>query len=237
MYPSRIPRSLVAVGAGLVGLVAISQIILRLRSKLHPRPIPLRLAGVLRSSTRRRLFGSPEEIVERAGVAPGMHVLEIGPGTGYFTPALARCVAGQGKQGRVTCVEIQPEMIDMLRQHLNEEGIEHVEIVQGDAQKLSFSDESFDLIFLATVVGEVPDTQACFTTCARLLKPGGTLAVTEYVIDNDFLLPGAITRFAVKAGFQDAAYSGVPWWTYTARYRKPNAVPNIACVSSSRLYP
>ncbi|HET8846198.1 MAG TPA: class I SAM-dependent methyltransferase, partial [Ktedonobacteraceae bacterium] len=58
-------RRLTAILAGLLGFLVICQIILRLRSKLYPKPIPFRLAPVLRASSRRWLFGSPEKIVER----------------------------------------------------------------------------------------------------------------------------------------------------------------------------
>jgi protein-L-isoaspartate O-methyltransferase len=215
---------------GLLGLYIISQIILRLRSMLRPRPIPVRLAGVLSSSLRRKCFGAPEEIIKRSGVTPGMRVLEIGPGPGYFTPALARCVASQGEQGSVTCVEIQPAMIEMLRQRLHKEQITNVEIVQGDGQKLPLPAESFDLIFLVTVIGEVPDAQALFHQCAQVLKPGGILAVTEQVFDSDFHQPGFVHNLARIAELEDVSYSGSRWWVYTARYRKPVLVPNLEYV-------
>lgn len=210
--------------AGLLSLVVIGQIVIRVRHRLKPGPMPLKNVPILRSPARRKLFGTPEQIIERAGVAPGMRVLEIGPGPGNFTVALARCVASQGKQGSVTCVEIQPEMIDMLRELLTAEEIKNVEVVQGDAQVLSFPEESFDLVFLATVVGEVPDAQAFFHECVRILKPGGILAVTEQISDPDFHMPKSVRKLARNAGLEDAGFTGLPWWVYTARYRKPVTV-------------
>ncbi len=210
--------------AGLLCFVVIGQIVIRVRHRLKPGPMPLKSAPILRSAARRKLFGSPEQIIERAGVAPGMRVLEIGPGPGNFTVALARRVASQGMQGSVTCVEIQPEMIDMLRELLTAEEIKNVEVVQGDAQVLSFPEESFDLVFLATVVGEVPDTQAFFHECVRVLKPGGIVAVTEQISDPDFHMPKSVRKLARNAGLQEAGLAGRPWWVYTARYRKPAAV-------------
>ncbi len=77
--------------AGLLSLFVIGQTILRIRHRHKPRPMPIRMAPALRSSARRKLFGTPEQIVERAGVTPGMRVLEIGPGPGNFTVTLSRC--------------------------------------------------------------------------------------------------------------------------------------------------
>lgn len=213
--------------AGLLSLWLIGQIILRIRRRSHPRPIPTRLAGIMRSPFRRRWFGQPEKIVEHAGVAPGMHVLEIGPGPGNFTLPLARRVASQGMQGSITCVEIQPQMINLLRQSLAKEQINNVEILQGDAQTLSLPPESFDLVFLATVIGEIPDVQVVFDHCRQVLKPGGVLAVIEQVCDPDFHMPGSVRKLAHKAGLQDCGSTGLPWWSYTARYCKPVATPGL----------
>jgi SAM-dependent methyltransferase len=213
--------------AGLLSLFVIGQTIIRIRHRLKPRPMPLRMAGILRSPARRKLFGTPEQVLERAGVTPGMQVLEIGPGPGNFTVALARYVASQRKQGSVSCVEIQPEMIDMLRQALITEQINNVDILQGDAQKLSFPPESFDMVFLVTVVGEMPDPQALFYECARVLKPGGVLSVTEQIVDPDFRLPGSVRKLAITAGLQDSGYVEGPWWNHTARYRKPAGVSSL----------
>jgi len=185
------------------------------------------MARKLRSSARHKLFGTPEQVAERAGVMPGMHILEIGPGPGNFTVALARCVGSQGKQGNVTCVEIQPGMIQMLRRQLSAEQINNVEVLQGDAQKLSLPPESFDMVFLAAVVGEAPDAQALFSKCMQVLKPGGILAVTEQVMNPSFRPSGSVRQLAITVGLQDSGYIAGPWWNYTARYRKPAAIPSL----------
>jgi protein-L-isoaspartate O-methyltransferase len=205
----------------LLGPFLLAQILLRVLRRLHPQPMPAYLARHLHSPMRSRLFGEPELIVERAGVTPGMRVLEVGPGSGYFTMLLARRVAEQGAGGSVTCVEIQPGMIEILRRSLNTAQIRNVEIVQGDARQLPFPQESFDLVFLACVVGETPGLVTMFRECVRVLKPGGILAVTEQVSDPDFRSLGSIDRLAEGVGLEDAGHAGLPWWGYTARYRKP----------------
>jgi SAM-dependent methyltransferase len=207
--------------AGLLGVFMLAQVITRIVAKRNPKPIPVSKSSLLSSPVRSILFGTPERTVERAGVTPGMRVLEIGPGPGNFTIALAQRVAELGQLGSVTCVELQPEMIDLLQSRLREHHIDNVEVVQGDAQALPLPAESFDLVFLATVVGEVPDKQALFRECERVLKPGGVLTVTEQISDPDFCLPGYSRKLADNCGFIDAGYVGRPWWFYTARYLKP----------------
>ncbi len=203
----------------LAGFVLV-QVVLRVLRRAAPEPMPWRLAPVLTTHWRSRLFGTPERVLDRAGVTPGMRVLEVGPGPGVYTLPLARRVASSGEDGSVTCLEIQPQMIEMLRERLRDAGIENVEVIQGDGRQMPLPDESFDMVFLVDVVGEVPDKPALFRECARVLKPGGTLAVTEQISDPDFRAPSTVRTLAAGAGLGDEGRVGLPWWTYTARYRK-----------------
>ena len=212
-WPSRIVL-------GVVAVFLLVQVILRALRRAAPRPMPSRLAPVLTSPWRSRLFGAPEQTLDRSGVEPGMRVLEIGPGPGVYTVLLARRVAAQGAQGSITCVEIQPEMIAMLREHLQDAGVQNVEVIRGDGRQIPSPENSFDLVFLAGVLGETPDLPALFDECTRVLKPGGTLAVTEQISDPDFRLPSTVGKLAANAGLEEAGQEGLAWWTYTARYRK-----------------
>jgi ubiquinone/menaquinone biosynthesis C-methylase UbiE len=154
--------------------------------------MPSRLAPVLTTTLRSWLFGTPERVLDRAGVTPGMRVLEVGPGPGVYTVPLARRVASSGDDGGVTCLEIQPERITMLRERLRAAGIQNAEVVQGNGRQMPLPDDRFDLVFLVDVVGEVPDKPVFLRECARVLKRGGTLAVTEQINDPDFRLPSTV---------------------------------------------
>jgi arsenite methyltransferase len=202
-------------------LFVLQQGVVRILRRASPRPMPSRLAPVLTMPWRSRLFGTPEQVLDHARVTPGMRVLEIGPGPGVYTVPLAHRVAAQGKHGRITCVEIQSEMIEMLRERLQDAGVQNVEIIQGDGgQQIPTPESSFDLVFLVDVLGEIPEKSVFLRECARVLKPGGTLAVTERVSDPDFQLPSTVRTLATDAGLREEGMEGQPWWTYTARYRK-----------------
>jgi protein-L-isoaspartate O-methyltransferase len=212
-WPSRIML-------GVAAVVLLVQVILRALRRAAPRPMPSRFSPVLTSPWRSRLFGAPEQTLDRSGVVPGMQVLEIGPGPGVYTVFLARRVAAQGAHGSITCVEIQPDMIEMLRERLQDTGVQNVEVIQGDGRDIPSPENSFDLVFLAGVLGETPDLPALFEECTRVLKPGGTLAVTEQISDPDFRLPSTVRKLAANAGLEEAGQEGLAWWTYTARYHK-----------------
>ena len=222
MLISRIPTLLrpARIMLGVLAVFVLVQIVLRVFRRAAPEPMPWRLAPMLTTRGRSRLFGAPERVLDRAGVAPGMRALEVGPGPGMYTVALAKRVASSGEDGRVTCLEIQPQMIEMLRERLRAAEIRNVEVIQGDGQRIPLPDATFDLIFLVDVVGEIPDKFAFFAECARVLKPGGTLAVTEQISDPDFQLPSTVRTLASAVGLQDGGLAGLPWWTYTSRFRK-----------------
>jgi len=99
-------------------------------------------------------------------------------------------------------------------------GVPNVEVVQGDGRQMPLPNDDFDLVFLVDVVGEIPDKPAFFSECARVLKPDGTLAVTEQINDPDFRLPSTVRKLAAEAGLREEGREGLSWWTYTARYRK-----------------
>jgi protein-L-isoaspartate O-methyltransferase len=205
---------------GVVAIFVLVQVVIRILRRTVPGPMPFRLAPVLTTPLRSRLFGTPQRVLDRAGVTPGMRVLEIGPGPGVYTIPLAQRVASPSEDGSVICLEIQPEMITMLRERLSAAGIQNVEVVHGDGRQMFLPDGSFDLVFLVDVVGEIPDKPTFFRECARVLKPGGTLAVTEQINDPDFRLPSTVRTLAVGAELREEGRAGLPWWTYTARYRK-----------------
>ena len=214
------PKLIVVGMVGVLAVFVLLQVLLRIFRRAAPEPMPWRLAPMLTTRLRSRLFGTPDRILDRAGVTPGMHALEVGPGPGMYTVPLAKRVVSLGQGGKVTCLEIQPEMIAMLQDRLRVAGVGNVEIVQGDGLRMPLPDNVFDLIFLVDVVGEIPDKPLFFGECARVLKPGGTLTVTEQISDPDFHLPSRVRMLAAAAGLKEDGQAGLPWWTYTARFRK-----------------
>ena len=205
---------------GIVGFYLLTQVIGRLMRRVRPGLTPRRAIPQLTMPARWQFFGPPEQILDRAGITPGMQVLEIGPGPGAVTVPLAQRV-GALKGGSVTCIEIQPEMIALLRDRLQSAEVSNVEVLQGDGRQLPLPENCFAVVLLVDVVGETADEPALFRECARVLKPDGVLAVTEQLMDPDFRFPRTMRKLAIKANFMDAGSVGVPWWTYTARFRKP----------------
>ena len=81
-----------------VAFFVLLQVVVRVLRRAAPGPMPPRLAPVLTTPLRSWLFGTPERVLDRAGVTPGMRVLEVGPGPGVYTVPLARRVASSGSR-------------------------------------------------------------------------------------------------------------------------------------------
>jgi ubiquinone/menaquinone biosynthesis C-methylase UbiE len=142
--------------------------------------------------TRARL----REILE---ARPGERVLEIGPGTGYYTLDLAEWV---GPDGSVEVLDVQQEMLDHTIRRARERGLWNVNATLGDAQSLEAEDDSFDAAVLVTVLGEIPDQDAALREIARVLRPGGRLVVGELIGDPHMVTLGSLRRRAEAAGLR-----------------------------------
>jgi SAM-dependent methyltransferase len=175
---------------------------------------PHELAFVL-TLPLRRLLHPPERFAARLAPAADARVLEVGPGPGWFSPALARLVP----RGRLVLFDLQREMLQRARRRLRRAGVANFDLVQGEATRLPFRAASFDAAFLVAVLGEVPDPPAAVRELARVLRPGGVLQVTETVGDPDALSLDEVSAMARPAGFEEESRL-VERMAFTARLRR-----------------
>ena len=161
-----------------------------------------------------------ERLREVLAPAPGERILEIGPGTGYYTLDIAEWVG----DGTLAIFDIQQEMLDHTMGRARERGVGNVEPTRGDAAALPYGDESFDAVVLTTVLGEIPDREAAIAEIARVLRPGGRLVVGELFGDPHFTTPRELERLAGGAGLGPMTRNG-PWVGYFAHLAKPLPVP------------
>jgi ubiquinone/menaquinone biosynthesis C-methylase UbiE len=146
----------------------------------------------------------------------GERLLEVGPGTGYYTLAMAEWIA----PGKLDILDLQQEMLDHTMRRANERGLANVIPAQGDARRLAYPDTSFDAVYLVTVLGEVPDQDAALREIARVLKPGGRLVVGELFGDPHWVSPGALRARAEAAGLTFERRLGSPLG-YFGRFGRP----------------
>lgn len=113
-------------------------------------PFPHQAAFVLDNPIHRRLV-NPGGVVEQLALGGGERVLEIGPGPGIFSIEIARRLT----TGRLDLFDVQPQMLDKVKRKVDAAGYRNVQFHSGDASDgLPFPDNTFDVAFLASVLGE-----------------------------------------------------------------------------------
>jgi arsenite methyltransferase len=137
------------------------------------------------------LANVPESAVESfAGVAnpwtmgrlaPGERVLDLGSGAGTDSLVAAQMV---GADGRVTGIDMTTAMLVKARTAATAMGAHNVEFVEGEAERLPFSDASFDVVISNGVIDLVPEKDAVFAELYRVLAPGGRMQIADVTIQN-----------------------------------------------------
>lgn len=115
--------------------------------------------------------------IDLAAVRPGERVLDIAGGTGDLTREFRRQV---GAQGLAILADINAEMLGQGRARLADRGIVDVPLVQANAEKLPFAENSFDCVTIGFGLRNVTDKDAALRSMTRVLKPGGRLLVLEF---------------------------------------------------------
>ncbi len=206
------------------GLVAVAVLVAlhlagRVLRKRFRFPAPACIGRVL-DSRLRKWAQSPETVIDRSGIGRGMRVLEVGCGSGAFTTSAAEALGGQGA---VYALDVQQRMLKQLRRKLahpcNRE-LTNIAPVLSEATTLPFRDSCFDVVFMVGVLQEIPARESALGETYRVLRPGGMLAVTEFLPDPDYPLKSTTVRVCSESGFLPDAVHG-SFWNYTARFTRP----------------
>lgn len=144
----------------------------------------------------------------------GERVLEIGPGTGYYSLDVAKAL---GSDGRLDLLDLQREMLDHTMRRAAARGLANVLPAQGDAQALPYLDDSFDGAYMVATLGEVPDQLSVLREIRRVLKPEGRVVVGELFGDPHWVPFGRLQARASAAGLSFEQRAGSPLG-YFARF-------------------
>jgi ubiquinone/menaquinone biosynthesis C-methylase UbiE len=139
-----------------------------------------------------------ELLLRRAGVQPGMRVLDAGCGPGRITIPAARRV---GASGQVVGLDIQTAMLKKLKRRAEQRGLGNVQPILAGLGQSPLPPGEFDVAFLVTVLGEVPDKTAALRDIHQALRAGGVLSVTEVLPDPHYQRMRRVRELAAGSGF------------------------------------
>ena len=201
------------VAIAFIGSVALGVIVWVLRARRNPVACPY---------SQRVCLEFPRPLLQRGTLrellapAPGERLLEIGPGTGYYTLDVAGAIV---PGGRLDILDLQQQMLDTTMQRGVGKGITNIVPTQGDAQALPYPDAIFDGAHLIATLGEVPDKDVTLRELHRVLKLGGRLVVGEGQPDPHMVSFPVLRDRTTAAGFDLEQQVGNRLG-YLARFRK-----------------
>jgi len=136
--------------------------------------------------------------MERIGFAPGDRVLEVGVGTGIN-------LALYPETCHITGIDLSAEMLEKGRARARRNGVTNVRLLEMDASKLTFEDDSFDVVYAPYLISVVPDPVQVVREMRRVCRPGGKIVIVNHFRSANPLMASferAISPFTVHLGFK-----------------------------------
>jgi phosphatidylethanolamine/phosphatidyl-N-methylethanolamine N-methyltransferase len=137
------------------------------------------------------------EALEKMRIRPGTRVLEVGVGTGINLGMYPRAA-------RITGIDLSSRMLAKASKRIVEKGLTNCDVMEMDATKLTFADNSFDVVYAPYVISVVPDPVAVAREMYRVCRPGGRVVILNHFKSFNPILSRietAISPMTVHIGF------------------------------------
>ena len=135
---------------------------------------------------------------EQMGIQPNDRILEVGVGTGINTSLYP-------ENCHVTGIDLSTSMLEKARERVARESLRNVRLLEMDAARLTFADESFDIVYAPYLVSVVPDPVQVVREMRRVCRRGGKIIILNHFRSANPILSRverAISPFTVHIGFK-----------------------------------
>lgn len=129
----------------------------------------------------RDAWQKPDEVVTLTSVAPGMTVVDLGAGTGYFEKRLSAAV---GPKGKVIALDVEPNMVAFMKQRAEREGLTNVDSWQCPPDSTGLAPASVDRILVVDTWHHLEKREAYAKHLAETLVPGGSVVVVDFTKES-----------------------------------------------------
>jgi SAM-dependent methyltransferase len=149
----------------------------------------------------------PDLLVEELHLKPGMTVADIGAGSGYLSRRIAPIV----EPGRVFAVDVQPQMVALLRELSRKPEFKNLVPIQGENDDVKLPPASIDLAVFVDVYHELAYPYEVMRSLIRALKPGGRVVLVEYRAEDPAVPIKALHKMSEAQIAREMAVLPLTW--------------------------
>lgn len=149
----------------------------------------------------------PDDVVANMKLKPNEVVADIGAGSGYFSFRIAKLVP----QGKVLSVDIQQEMLDIIEQRKNKDGVSNIEGVLGDIDNPHLSNQSIDAAIMVDAYHEFSHPFEMINGIYDALRPGGRIFLLEYRGEDESVPIRPLHKMTQEQVIKEMEVFGLQW--------------------------
>lgn len=155
----------------------------------------------------RELQEHPQLVVNLLDLEPDDVVADLGAGTGYMTVRLAEHVP----DGQVLAVDIQPEMLDLLSERIEESNLTGIQPIKGEEDDPHLPSDSLDLALMVDAYHEFAYPHEMMQHLRKALKPGGRVVLAEYRAENPLVMIKRLHKMSERQVQKEMRAAGFNW--------------------------